>query len=72
MIKHEPPYSVHMLDGEAGLALCDSGSVYSSGNPGEARAFARGLCETGARAVEVRDAAGRLVWRFPMPSRAVD
>jgi hypothetical protein len=42
----------------------EGGVVYSSGNPGEAEAFAASLYDTGALMVEVRDSTGQLVRRF--------
>jgi hypothetical protein len=64
MVRYEPPYVVRMIDEGERMDLPDSGVVYSSGNPGDAQAFAQGLYDTGAAVVEVRDAAGRLVRRF--------
>jgi hypothetical protein len=63
MVRFEPPYVVHMIDRARGAAGA-SGVVYSSGNPGDAEAFASSLRDAGAWVVEVRDAAGQLVKRL--------
>lgn len=64
MIKYEPPYVVHMIEGALSNMSPEKGVVYSSGNPQEAEAFASSLCDAGGAVVEVRDSHGRLVRRF--------
>jgi hypothetical protein len=64
MVRYEPPYVVHMIEKISLSAPSEIGVVYSSGNPDEAQAFAKGLYDTGAAIVEVRDSVGRLVRRF--------
>jgi hypothetical protein len=67
MVKYEPPYVVHMIDGALATLSADRGVVYSSGNPEEAEAFASSLYDAGGTLVEVRDSQGRLVRRFARP-----
>ena len=64
MIKYEPPYVVHMIEGVLQSVADQRGVVYSSGNPEEAEAFASSLHDAGGAVVEVRDSHGRLVRRF--------
>jgi hypothetical protein len=68
MIKFEPPYVVHMIEGVLASVSDQQGVVYSSGNPEDAEAFAMGLHDAGGAVVEVRDASGQLVKRFARPS----
>jgi hypothetical protein len=68
MVKYEPPYVVHMIDGALATLSADKGVVYSSGNPAEAEAFASSLYDAGGTLVEVRDSQGRLVRRFARPA----
>ena len=62
MVKYEPPYVVHMIEGALASASPEKGVVYSSGNPEDAEAFASSLYDAGG-------AAGRGA-RFPRPPRA--
>jgi hypothetical protein len=64
MVKYEPPYVVHMIEGALAVVSDERGVVYSSGSPGEAEAFASSLYDAGGTIVEVRDSNGRLVRRF--------
>jgi hypothetical protein len=64
MVKYEPPYVVHMIEGVLSGKSAEQGVVYSSGNPQEAEAFASSLYDAGGRVVEVRDSRGQLVCRF--------
>jgi hypothetical protein len=68
MIKFEPPYVVHMIEGFLASIAEQQGVVYSSGNPEDAEAFALGLHDAGGAVVEVRDGSGQLVRRFARPS----
>ena len=68
MVKFEPPYVVHMIEGALASANPEKGVVYSSGNPDEAEAFASSLYDAGGTWVEVRDSQGRLVRRFARPA----
>ena len=68
MIKYEPPYVVHMIEGALASVSREKGVVYSSGNPEEAEAFAASLYDAGGNLVEVRDSHGRLVRRFARPA----
>lgn len=67
MVKYEPPYVVHMIEGALAIMSPDKGVVYSSGNPDEAEAFAANLYDAGGAVVEVRDSRGKLVRRFARP-----
>jgi hypothetical protein len=69
MIKYEPPYVVHMIEGALASVSAEKGVVYSSGNPEDAEAFASSLCDAGGALVEVRDSHGKLVCRFARPAR---
>jgi len=64
MVRYAPPYVVYMIENDPAAVGGEGGVVYSSGNPGEAEAFAASLYDTGASVVEVRDSAGQLVRRF--------
>jgi len=64
MVKYEPPYVVHMIEGALAQMSAEKGVVYSSGNPEDAEAFASSLYDAGGAVVEVRDSHGRLVRRF--------
>lgn len=64
MVKYEPPYVVHMIEGVLANMSDEKGVVYSSGNPEEAEAFAANLYDAGGAVVEVRDSRGQLVRRF--------
>jgi hypothetical protein len=64
MLKYEPPYVVHMLEGALATMTEEKGVVYSSGNPDDAEAFASSLYDAGGALVEVRDSHGQLVRRF--------
>jgi hypothetical protein len=64
MVKYEPPYVVHMVEGALARASAEKGVVYSSGNPDDAEAFASSLYDAGGAMVEVRDSLGQLVRRF--------
>ena len=64
MIKYEPPYVVHMIEGTLSYTSSSPGVVYTSGSPDDAEAFASGLCDVGGALVEVRDAKGQLLRRF--------
>ena len=64
MVKFEPPYVVHMIEGALATLSDEKGVVYSSGNPEEAEAFASSLYDAGGAVVEVRDSHGQLVRRF--------
>jgi hypothetical protein len=64
MVKYEPPYVVHMIEGALASKTSESGVVYSSGNPQEAEAFASSLYDAGGVLVEVRDSHGQLVRSF--------
>jgi hypothetical protein len=68
MVKYEPPYVVHMIEGALASLSPEKGVVYSSGNPEEAEAFASSLYDAGGTLVEVRDSQGRLVRRFARPT----
>jgi (2Fe-2S) ferredoxin len=68
MIKYEPPYVVHLLEGVLASIAEQRGVVYSSGNPEDAEAFASSLHDAGGAVVEVRDSGGRLVRRFARPA----
>jgi len=68
MVKYEPPYVVHMIEGVLAGKSAEQGVVYSSGNPQEAEAFASSLCDAGGKVVEVRDSHGQLVCRFARTS----
>ena len=68
MVKYEPPYVVHMIEGVLASLSAEKGVVYSSGNPEEAEAFASSLYDAGGTLVEVRDSQGRLVRRFARPA----
>ena len=70
MVKYEPPYVVHMIEGALASVSPEKGIVYSSGNPDEAEAFASSLYDAGGTLVEVRDSHGRLVRRFARPATA--
>jgi len=64
MVKYEPPYVVHMIEGALAQMSAEKGVVYSSGNPEDAEAFASSLYDAGGAVVEVRDSHGQLVRRF--------
>ncbi|HMI88890.1 MAG TPA: hypothetical protein VK550_32650 [Polyangiaceae bacterium] len=64
MVKYEPPYVVHMIESTLSTMSAEKGVVYSSGNPGDAEAFASSLYDAGGTVVEVRDSRGQLVRRF--------
>jgi hypothetical protein len=68
MVKYDPPYVVHMIEGVLANLSAEKGVVYSSGNPEEAEAFASSLYDAGGTVVEVRDSHGRLVRRFARPA----
>jgi hypothetical protein len=68
MIKYEPPYVVHMIEGVLASVADQQGVVYSSGSPEDAEAFALGLHDAGGAVVEVRDGSGQLVRRFARTS----
>ena len=68
MIKYEPPYVVHLLEGVLASMAEQRGVVYSSGSPEDAEAFASSLHDAGGAVVEVRDSGGRLVRRFVRPT----
>ena len=70
MVKYEPPYVVHMIEGVLANMSPEKGVVYSSGNPEEAEAFASSLYDAGGTVVEVRDSHGQLVRRFERPFSA--
>ena len=67
MVKYEPPYVVHMIEGTLSSTSAEPGVVYSSGNPEDAETFASNLCDAGGTVVEVRDSRGQLVRRFARP-----
>jgi hypothetical protein len=67
MVKYEPPYVVHMIEGLLATVTSEKGVVYSSGNPEDAEAFALNLYDAGGAVVEVRDSRGQLVRRFERP-----
>ena len=64
MVKYEPPYVVHMIEGTLSPVRGEKGVVFSSDNPHEAEAFAASLYDAWGTVVEVRDTHGRLVRRF--------
>ncbi len=71
MVKYEPPYFVHMIEGTLAIMSNERGVVYSSGNPDEAEAFASSLYEAGGAVVEVRDSHGQLVRQFSALDRSI-
>ena len=61
MVKYEPPYVVHMIESTLSTMSAEKGVVYSTGNPGDAEAFASGKEFSDKRPWRV----GRRVWRRP-------